>query len=173
MKKLLTILFLTTWLQINAQTTLPTDSATGRITFTEVVKVDSTAASELYSRAKIWFGETFNSAQSVIQTDDANSKTIVGKGGAVYYMNGLTGEKFNAGTIHYMIKVEAKDNRYKYTITDFDVQTKYASSTVEDYNNTKKQKQKLYDQVQTIGDGLSTSLKNSLSKTSSSAKSNW
>ena len=43
--------------------TLPIDSTTGKITYTEVVKVDSITKDQLYSRALVWFTKTFKSAK--------------------------------------------------------------------------------------------------------------
>ena len=90
---------------------LPIDSTTHLITYSEVVKVDGNK-DELYSRAREWFAKTYNSAQSVIQMDTKDK--IVGKAlMQVYYKGG------DFGYINYTVSIYLKDGKYKYEITDF------------------------------------------------------
>ncbi|WP_114937523.1 DUF4468 domain-containing protein [Mucilaginibacter endophyticus] len=93
---------------------LPIDSSTNEVTYTAVVKVDSTSKDELYSRAKEWFAKTYNSARKVIDMDDKASGKIIGKGvseGRYSFM--LTRYTFFT---NYTISVFVKDGRYKYEI---------------------------------------------------------
>lgn len=86
------------------------------ISYTEVVNVDSTlSANELYSRARSWFAETYRSAQDVIQMDDKENAKIIGKSNFKY-------DRINdkaSGWVSYTITIEARNGRYKYTITNF------------------------------------------------------
>ncbi len=110
---------------------LPMDNTTGRITFTEVVKVDSTTSKEqLYSRAREWFAKSYNSSKDVIQMDDKTSGKIVGKAIFKTYLESIIGP-YTSGNIGYTISVIVKDGRYKYEITDFDHQglSEYSSFT--------------------------------------------
>ena len=82
----------------------------------EVVKVDSLSKKQIYDRAKMFFVETFKSAKDVIQLDDPDAGTIIGKGNASYsYFNVAATAVL---TVYFTIKIEVKDNRYRYTITD-------------------------------------------------------
>ncbi|MCY2955669.1 MAG: DUF4468 domain-containing protein [Planctomycetota bacterium] len=56
--------------------TLPIDSIAGKITYTEVVKVDSATKDQLYSRALEWFANTFKSAKNAIDLSDRGSGFI-------------------------------------------------------------------------------------------------
>ena len=86
MKKVIQLIILTLILVANnvfAQDNpiLPIDEKTGKIVYSEIVKVDSTSSPELYLRAKTWFVRNFNSANNVIQLDDKESGKIIGKRG--------------------------------------------------------------------------------------------
>jgi hypothetical protein len=91
---------------------------TGKLTYTEVVTLDSIDKAELFSRAEEWFARTFNSAQDVIQMKDKEAGKIIGKAVMPVTLKGLnTGGK--GGFINYTVAVYFKDNRYKYEINDF------------------------------------------------------
>ena len=98
---------------------LPIDSITKLITYTEVIKVDSsTNKSELYSRAREWFAKAYNSSVNVIQMDDKESGKIVGKSLVKVYAKAL-GITTHQGYINYTITIYLKDGRYKYEISNF------------------------------------------------------
>ena len=87
----------------------------GKLMMEEVV-TQSGSADELYSRAKLFFAETFKSANEVIQMDDPDSHTLVGKGYSqlliVYY-----GEMTQV-RMYYTAKIQTKEGRYRYNIYD-------------------------------------------------------
>ncbi len=88
----------------------------------EVVKLDSTTQKELYSRAKLFFAESFKSAKKVIQLDDGSS-IIVGKGITTFTSGkGLTKANID---ISFLLKIELKEGQYRYTISNI-VTTGYA-----------------------------------------------
>jgi hypothetical protein len=100
--------------------TLPVDSATNKITYSDVVHVDSFSSKlELFSRAKEWFTKTYKSSTSVIQMEDREDGKIIGKGLLKVYMTTILGSKLESGYINYTISIYTKDGRYKYEITDF------------------------------------------------------
>jgi hypothetical protein len=92
---------------------LPIDTASGKILYTEVVKVDSISKEKSYSKTKEWFALNFKSANDEIQLDDKENFTIIGKGAIK-----VTLMSFDAGFVRFTIKVQAKDNKYKYEISD-------------------------------------------------------
>lgn len=121
MRPLLLAIFLIPFFA-NAQTVtnvLPLDSATQKYTYTEVVKVDSASADALYSRAKVALAKLFVSGKDVSQVNDDNAKQVVGKG----FTECITSDgmmKRNFGKIWFVLTIQCKDGRYKYTITDFE-----------------------------------------------------
>jgi hypothetical protein len=109
MKTLLLFTSLIIRLSCLAQTNdLPKDES-GKIVFTEVVKVDSADANQLFSRAQVAISSLFKSAKDVIQVKDEASKQIVAKGLLEAY-----------GFVKFETTIQCKDGRYKYTITNLE-----------------------------------------------------
>jgi hypothetical protein len=86
--------------------------------YSEVVEVSGKNADQLYASAKVWFAETFRSAQDVIQMDDQKSGTIIGKG-ILSTSNDLMVGVNSEMVIRFVVKIMVKDNRYKYDMYDF------------------------------------------------------
>lgn len=103
----------------NETPSLPIDSVTGKITYSEVVIADSSVSKvELFSRAREWFAKRYNSSINVIQMEDKESGKIVGKALTQVYHKAM-GKTYESGHINYTISLYFKDGRYKYEITDF------------------------------------------------------
>ncbi len=92
----------------------------GEINYTEVVSLDSSIKKdELYYRAKKWFADTYKSANDVIQMQDKDAGTLIGKGiFVVQYILNFMGHADPADVSH-TVKIYTKDGKYKYEITDF------------------------------------------------------
>lgn len=98
---------------------LPIDSNTEKITYSEVIKIDtSTSSEELFSRAREWFAKAYNSSNDVIQMEDKESGKLVGKALMQVYHKAL-GANYPSGHINYTISLYFKLGRYKYVISDF------------------------------------------------------
>lgn len=87
----------------------------GKITYQEVVSVDGASQDELFRRAENWVVDNYISAQDVINQADPENGRIVAKG---YYKITfvLTGYR-----VYHALKIEVKEGRYRYTVTDFSV----------------------------------------------------
>lgn len=120
MKTYFTLLFFIFCLSSKSQTIVkfPLDS-TGKISYTEVVKIDSTSEEILYSRAKIWITNIFNSAKDVIQLDSKEDGIIICKGSLKAHGLNRGGRDMSVGYVHFTMKLSFKDNKYKYEFTDF------------------------------------------------------
>lgn len=73
-------------------------------------------ASDLYNKAKLWIAENFQSSNNVVDFDSPETSTIIVKG--------IT--RYNAGKISEMrilftLKIEGKENRFRYTLTITDI----------------------------------------------------
>lgn len=82
---------------------LPIDPETQKITYSEVVIVDSLSTKdELFSLAREWFAKAYNSSTNVLQLEDKENGKIVGKAlMQVYYKSmGMTSP---SGYINYTI----------------------------------------------------------------------
>ena len=127
MKKIKTLLLFSTLTLLTVSTAfgqketpkLPIDSLTSKITYSEVIYVDSLAnKQELFSRAKEWFAKAYKSSTNVIQMEDKESGKIIGKALMQVYHKAF-GSNYPSGYINYTISIYIKDGRYKYEVTDF------------------------------------------------------
>ena len=97
---------------------LPTDSVTQKITYQGVVQVPGASQLELYSRAREWFAATFGSSKVVLEMDDRESGKLIGRAYAQFEFSGGFGPTL-PWAMWRTIKVEMKEGRYRYTITNF------------------------------------------------------
>jgi hypothetical protein len=81
-------------------------------TFSEIVNAPGINAIDLYTKINLWFVDTFNSAESVIQYSDKEQGVIKGKYAFRSTFNGAAAWVFST------ISVEIKDERYRVTISD-------------------------------------------------------
>lgn len=93
---------------------LPRDEKTGRYTYQEVVKVEGASARDLYSQARAWVARTYVSAQDVVQLEDSDAARLIVKG----LWQTSSGFLRPGGWIRHTLTIEAKDGRYRYTISD-------------------------------------------------------
>lgn len=117
--RLLTLLFFTICSITYGQKTL---------TFEKVIQVDSASQLDIYKKAKAWFGETYKSANEVIQTSDEEQGLIIGRGSMTVTLSGMKYMCYS-GRLSYKIKVQTKDGRFKVELTSFDHTTKPGNSS--------------------------------------------
>jgi hypothetical protein len=104
------------------ENTFPIDSITGKITYSEIIKVDSVNNQKLYLRANVWFVHSFVSAKNVIQLNDKESGKIIGKGTFEVTDNNNHNSMVYlpiVGTVDFTVEIQTKDERYKYVFSDF------------------------------------------------------
>ncbi len=102
---------------------LPIDPDSKKIMFREVVEQQGTPA-YLYDKAIEWFGYYYLNAQSVYTVQNKENGKIEGLGRMkIYYTDETSGAKRDGGTIQYQIILELKDNKYRVTLTDFNLKT--------------------------------------------------
>ena len=86
----------------------------GRIHYEEVVKIDNTNADELFFRAKLLIADSYVSSPDVTKLEDKENGLIIIKALFLVAHNQFV----NNARVSYTLKIETKDNKYKYTITD-------------------------------------------------------
>ena len=96
-----------------------TAAAQTPLTYTDIVKADSLPATELYTRAKLWFATNYNNSKAVIQADDKEAGQIIGKATMRYEPTFFIASGVVKGPVDYTISILLKDGRFKYEVTDF------------------------------------------------------
>lgn len=90
----------------------------GIVEYSEVVTTDSVNAGTLYSRARLFVANAFNSASDVTKLEDGNTTTIVTK--ALMPRNFINPlNKSHGGRVAFKFTIQCKDGRYRYSVTDF------------------------------------------------------
>jgi len=109
--------------QQSAAPNMPVDPETNKIMYRAVVEQQGTPA-YLYDKAIEWFGFYYINAQSVYTVQSKENGKIEGIGRMKIYYNDLaTGVRKDGGQILYQIKMELKENKYRYTLTDFNLKS--------------------------------------------------
>jgi hypothetical protein len=107
--------------QSQSATHLPIDSISKKIMYKAVVNEPGTPI-YLYDKAIEWFGYYYLSPVSVYTVQDKVNGKIEGQGRIkIYYQDEQAGMRRDAGQIVYQIKLELKENKYRFTLTDFNL----------------------------------------------------
>lgn len=127
----------------------PLDAKTKEILFTEVVNVDSSTAKELYSRAKLFVADAYKSSKSVTDLNDDEAKIILIKPMMkVAYKDFLTNIPYY---VQYQMKIECKDNRYRYSVEGHTLLVPSSRSLVDDLYSFTEKKPFLFSKKSWIG----------------------
>lgn len=84
----------------------------------EVIQMEGLSQREIYNTAKNWLITSFKSAKDVIQMDDVEGGLIIGKGSTDYKNKSIT-YAASSGYISFVIKIQARDGRFKITVSDY------------------------------------------------------
>ncbi len=97
------------------------DPDSKKIIYRAVIDQEGTPA-YLYDKAIEWFGYYYLNPQSVYTVQDKVNGKVEGLGRMkIYYTDDKAGVRRDAGLILYQIKMEFKDNKFRYTLTDFNL----------------------------------------------------
>jgi hypothetical protein len=93
-------------------------SQTTTFEFTLIDSVKGTK-SELYIYARTWLASAFKSSKSVIEMEDKESGTIIGKGIFIHPVNSAFGNQVGIDIISFTITINTKDNKYRAVLSNF------------------------------------------------------
>jgi hypothetical protein len=99
---------------------IPMDPDSKLIMYREVVDQEG-IKDILYDRGASWFSSFYKSPSSVLRIQDKVNGKIEGTGRFFISYVDDQGNTRDAGIINYTIKLELKDNKYRYTLTDFNL----------------------------------------------------
>ncbi|MDR2979069.1 MAG: DUF4468 domain-containing protein [Bacteroidales bacterium] len=97
---------------------LPIDEDTKLVTYKEVVN-EKGAPQELYDRAMVWVKDFYKNTAEVIKNSDRETGVINMRSSAKIYVTLKDGTKKLKNIVYYNFKLECRQDRYRYTITDF------------------------------------------------------
>ena len=98
---------------------MPVDEKTGLITYQQVVTMKA-EPDVLYERALEWVNHYFQNPTKVIRTADKEKGVIECRTNMKIHTPTKDGKsEVMAGIVTYELKIEARDGRYRYTITNF------------------------------------------------------
>lgn len=126
MKKLLLGLFLVTIVNIGfAQKEkelktpdLPINEDTKLVTYQDVI-AQKGSPQELYDRAMLWVKKFYKNTAEVIKKSDRNIGVIEMRSSVRIYSVQKDGSRAPRNNVYYNFKLECRQDRYRYTITDF------------------------------------------------------
>ncbi|HVD97045.1 MAG TPA: DUF4468 domain-containing protein [Cytophagaceae bacterium] len=113
---------------------MPKDE-TGKITYLDVVRMDSIPADTLFKRINEWVKYSYPKSNTTI---DSITRKIATRGRFLVYLNPGVLKEIH-GAIRYDLSIELKENRYRYVFTNF-VFEYYKQDKFYKYNPTGKEK---------------------------------
>ena len=123
MKNAILLLFIlvfgsTVYAQTENPEVVPVDEDTKLITYQEVIEEAGTPEM-LYDRAISWINSFYTNPDRKTKVRDRTGYKIVIKAGFKIYDIDKEGTKLDAGVINYEFTLEFKQDRFRYTITNF------------------------------------------------------
>ncbi len=97
---------------------LPIDERTNLVTYQDVVKQEGTPK-VLYDRAMDWVKKYYKNTAEVIKSADPEKCVINMRSSVRIFYKDKEGTMRFKNIVYYNFKLECRDNRYRYTITDF------------------------------------------------------
>jgi hypothetical protein len=97
---------------------LPVDPDTKLIQYRETVNQDGTK-DVLYDRGAEWFRSYYLNPTSVTKVQDKVNGKIEGTGRLRLYFFDANNTRSDAGMVYYDIRLELKDNKFRYTLNNF------------------------------------------------------
>jgi hypothetical protein len=97
---------------------IPFDTITKKITYQEVIKIEG-SKQVLYNRALDWINATYKNAVEVTRKRDLENGIIEGMHRFRLEFIDKDGVSKKISTVEYTFVLEFKDNRFRYTFTEF------------------------------------------------------
>ena len=124
----------------------------------EFQSIDSISAKKniLFSAAKSWVSNTFNSAKSVIDMEDKDSGRIIGKAFLHDSKQHRCMSYYEISSVSFKFTIDVKDNKYRIVLSDFNHLGKQVSAGSLDtdlapngfgFGCGKKNAQRVYDEI--------------------------
>ncbi len=97
---------------------LPIDERTNLVTYQDVVKQEGTPQ-VLYDRAMAWVKKYYKNTAEVIKKADPEKNVIEMRSSVRIFSKQKDGTMMQKNIVYYNFKLECREGRYRYTITNF------------------------------------------------------
>jgi len=114
---------------------LPIDEDTKLVTYKEVIP-EKGSPDELFDRGLAWVQSYYKNTNEVIKLRDKLDGVIKARSSVKIYSILKDGSKLQKNVVYYNLKLEFRQDRYRYTITDFNEKAT-AAAPIEAWFNTK------------------------------------
>ncbi len=85
----------------------------------EIVNLDGKSKDQIYEGSKVWIAKSFKSSNNVIQYQNPEAGSIIGKGNMQFPCKGFIDcGAFGNDRVNFTIQIEAKDNKARVSISD-------------------------------------------------------
>ncbi len=157
---------------------MPVDERSKLITYQEVVNVPGKSADEIYKEANKWMHSYFKNADKVIRHKDNIKKSILAKPRfRVLNPPDKNGTQLMGGIVKYTLIIEAKNGRFRYTLTNFNWKQPSYYPIERWLDNTAPTYQKRFayflQQVDKEANKTIEAMKNAIAKEKPKADDNW
>ncbi|MCQ2283938.1 MAG: DUF4468 domain-containing protein [Bacteroidales bacterium] len=98
---------------------LPIDERTNLVTYQDVVKQDGASPQVLYDRAMDWAKKFYKNTAEVIKNADREKGVLDMRSSVRIFSKQKDGTLLPKNIVYYNFKLECRDGRYRYTITNF------------------------------------------------------
>lgn len=106
---------------------LPIDERTQLVTYQDVVKQDGATPKVLFDRAMEWAKKYYKNTNEVIKNADAEKGVIEMRSTVRIFSKQKDGTMMPKNVVYYNFKLECRDGRYRYTITNFNERAQSAA----------------------------------------------
>ena len=114
---------------------LPIDEDTKLVTYKDVIQ-EKGSPNELFDRGLAWVQSYYKNANEVIKLRDKLDGVIKVRSNVKIYTTLKDGSTLQKNVVYYNLKIECRQDRYRYTITDFNEKA-VAAAPIEVWFNTK------------------------------------
>lgn len=122
-KIFLTAIFMVTIIRFADAQFLPVDETTKKVTYQEVVPIEGSTPTKLYNLAIEWINSFYNNPSDATRVRDPDNGRIEVKHRIKVFNLDKNGNKTTESeVVSYEMTLEFKDGRYRYTITNFNVE---------------------------------------------------
>jgi len=119
MKNLLISAVLGGSLALGGCVSMPTPTDKPMESVAEIVDIQGQTKDQLFEASKVWIAKSFKSANNVIQYQDRDSGTIIGKGNIQFPCEGFIDcGAFGKDRVNFTIQIDTKDGRARVSIND-------------------------------------------------------